>query len=97
MAKKDRKDPFDRFLDSSPIAGTVRLTPRIVVERSKMSLKEIDECAEHGTKPVPRITGRELDLEVGGQLFGRGKIVTEEGKLFFELSEIIEGGKDGDT
>ena len=62
-----------------------------------MSLKEIDECTERGTMPVPGITGRELDLEVGGQLFGRGKIVAEEGKLFFELSEITKGEGDGDT
>lgn len=97
MAKKDERDPFDRFIDSSPIAQTVRLTPRIVVERSKMTLKEIDECAEKGKMLVPGITGRELDLEVGGQLIGRGKIITEKGKLFFELSKIIEGGEDGDT
>lgn len=97
MAKKDKKDRFDRFIDSSPIAGTVRLTPHIVVERRKMSLKEIDECAERGTMQVPDITGGMLDLEVGGQLFGRGKIVAEEGKLFFELSEITKGEGDGDT
>jgi hypothetical protein len=97
MAKKAEKGTFDRFIDSSPIAQAVGLTPCIVVDRKKMSLQEIDGYAVQGTMPLSGIRDRELDLEVGGQLFGRGQVVTEEGKLFFELSEIIEGGEDGDT
>ena len=81
---------LDQFLNNSIIAAKVKLEPRIVVQRTFLKprdLLDIRERQHYG--PVPD-KEKICELEVGGQVLARGKIIRRRGELFFKILERFE-------
>jgi flagellar motor switch/type III secretory pathway protein FliN len=92
---KTNKDTVKTFIDSSSIAEIVKLSPRIICSRSKMGLLELSSLAEGGSVEIIPLEDRELDLEVGGRIIARGRLMKEKGTEFFQITELVEGDDGG--
>lgn len=86
-------DRLRTFLESSPLAERVRLKARVVLHRARLTprgIRAIREAGRYG--PIPR--PEELcELEVGGQVVARGRIVRRRGECWFQVLET--GGQEG--
>ena len=74
------------FLQDSPLARRIKLPARIIVQRTSLSPGELMQIKEQGDYgPVP---GEEeiCELEVGGEVIARGKIVKKRGEYYFKRS-----------
>ena len=79
-----------QFLDSSAIAAKVKLSPEVVVQRLLLTPGEILEIRRAGRYgPVPE-KERICELEVGGQVLARGKIVRRRGEYYFKILDKID-------
>jgi len=81
---------LDRFFSESAIAEKIRLESRIVLQRTKLSpgdLVEISKKKEYG--PVPQ-DERLCELEVGGLVLAKGRIVKKRGEYYFKVTEMPE-------
>jgi hypothetical protein len=78
------------FLDSSVVAVTVKLAPRIVVQRTELTPQDLVEIRGAGKYGPLAQKDRICELEVGGQLLARGKIVRRRGELCFKVLETVE-------
>ncbi len=78
------------FLAGSPLARSLRLPARIVLQRTKLTAQElaaIPRAESYG--PVPEAE-RACELEVGGQVLARGRIVKRRGAYWFRVRETKE-------
>ncbi len=81
------------FFEKSPLARKIKLPTRVVIQRTQLTpgeMMQIKEKGEYG--PIPR---REqiCELEAGGRVLARGKIVRRGGEYFFKVSESYGGGE----
>ena len=85
-------ETFARFLQESPIARTVALQGRVVVHSMSLTLKELSTFL---SQKVSSIGGRRglYDLEVGGQMIARGRIVKKRDGYYFKVTKTLQGGK----
>lgn len=75
------------FLKDSPLADRVKLRSRVVVQRAFLSPREILSIqAEQKYGPVPK-KQRICELEAGGRVLARGKIVKRKGEYYFKVLE----------
>ena len=83
-------ESIDRFFSESKIAEKVHLETRIVLQRTKLSpgdLVQISKKKEYG--PVPQ-NERLCELEVGGLVLAKGRIVKKRGEYYFKATEMPE-------
>lgn len=81
---------LEQFLFNSSLAEQIRLKPRIVVQRTIIKprdLLNIRKRQQYG--PIPD-NERICELEVGGQVLARGKIIRRRGEYFFKILEVVE-------
>ncbi len=78
-------DEVGRFLAESPIAERVSIPTVLILERRRLSAAELEAARAAGTY-VPSL-GLTCELEAGGQVVARGKIVRRGGKSFFKVTE----------
>jgi hypothetical protein len=77
-----------KFLEESVIAERVKVPTRIVVYRSAMDPGSLEDIRESGVfAPKDPET---CELEAGGQVLARGKIVKKGGEFFFKVMEMEE-------
>ncbi len=83
-------DDFRRFLEESPIASEVRLPTRVILRRLRLSPGAIPDMAEGGSF-VPE-GGECCELEAGGRVIARGRLLRRRGESYFKVTEVGEGG-----
>ncbi len=85
-------EPLKSFFENSSIAEKVKLRSRIIIQRTSLTPREvlaIREKQKYG--PIPK--QEELcELEVGGQILARGKIIRRKGEYNFKVLEKIGKG-----
>ena len=74
------------FLSDSPLAGRIALPTRIVVRRVELGTDALAEIMQKGE--FAPAGGDTCELEAGGQVLARGKIVKRRGEIFFKVVEI---------
>jgi len=87
-------DTAQAFMEGSPLAHRIRLGTRVVIQRTRLSpaeLLRIKDQGEYG--PVPR-EQQICELEVGGRIVARGKIVRRRGVYRFKVPEAQAAGSD---
>jgi len=81
-------DKLERFFKESVMAARVTLATQVVVHRDLVSPRSLDALGTSGTY----VTGASVcDLEVGGQVVARGRLVVRGGKRFFQVREMAGG------
>ena len=81
------------FFESSPLAGKIKLPTRIVIQRTQLTPGELMQIKESGRYgPIPK---REeiCELEAGGSVLARGKIVRRRGETYFKVLDSSAGGE----
>ena len=84
-------DSLERFLNDSVVAETVKLVPRIVVQRTALTpqdLLDIRDAEHYGLLPAKELV---CEFEVGGQMLARGKIIKRRGEFYFKILETYIG------
>ena len=81
-------DTFEQFLKQSPMAARVVLPTLVVVGRDKLSSEALATLRTRGTYAGGDAA---CDLEVGGQVVARGRVVTRRGLHYFQVREIAGG------
>ncbi len=82
-------DEVGRFLAESPISERISISTALILERRRLSASELDAIESSGTY-APSL-GAICELEAGGQVVARGKIVRRGGKSFFKVTETGGG------
>ena len=78
-----------RFLETSPLAARVKLPTRIIVHRGGNSPEALAGVIRAGT--YAPAGGDTCELEAGGIILARGKIVKRRGEFYFKVIEKGEG------
>jgi flagellar motor switch/type III secretory pathway protein FliN len=77
------------FLESSPVAERVQVTPRVILRRTEMKAADLRAQLEGGAISLEQLGEEVCDLEVGGQVLARGRLVREQGKCWLRLTEVL--------
>lgn len=80
-------DRLSDFLTHSPIAEQTKLPATVVIKRMHTSSAELLSIKEKGEFGPLVIDGKKCELEIGGQVVARGRIVRNRGKLHFRVTE----------
>ena len=78
-------------MEADPVFfGRLALPSRAVVHRCRLDADALAAAASKGCfVPGP---GETCELEVGGQVVARGRIIRKGGRRFFKVIEIFQGG-----
>jgi flagellar motor switch/type III secretory pathway protein FliN len=69
----------------------VTIPTRVVVHRARMTSAALAQVARTGSYAPPGTAGESVcELEAGGQVVARGRIVRRRGGFFFKVLEIGE-------
>jgi hypothetical protein len=91
----ERDGGISRFLSGSPVASNIRVPVTAVLERPELSAREIIEIRKQGEYGPVEVEGRLCDIEAGGQVIARGKVVRRRGGHFLKIVQVApEGGRD---
>ena len=75
------------FLAESPLAGRVALPTRIVIHRRRLTAAAVEEIRRRGRlDPIPE-EERVCELEAGGMVVARGRLVRRRGDWYFKVTE----------
>ena len=77
------------FLESSPIAERVHVTPRVILRRTEKKVADLQAQLEGGTVRLEDLGGEVCELEVGGQVLAKGRLVRRKGKCWFCMTEVL--------
>ena len=77
------------FLRSSPVAERVRLPARVVVQRTKFTPRELAKIRDQGSYGPVADDETVCELEAGGQVLARGRIVRRRGQWYFQIKEVL--------
>lgn len=80
-------EPTRKFLDTSPIAKRVKLKSSIILHRTRVSPADIVNIRNDKTYEIPPKEAV-CELEVGGKVVAKGKIVKKKGESYFKVEEI---------
>lgn len=83
-------DPFQSFLTDSPLAGNIKLPTRIVLDRLKLSLDDLEKIKNEGKLSAEGVDLKNCSLEIGGAVIALGEIVETEGKAYFKITKTSE-------
>ncbi len=78
-----------RFLGTSPIAGKTKLAGCVVMKRRRMSSMELMNIKEDGEFNAGRVDTNDCELEIGGQVLARGKIIKRRGQSYFKIIDLL--------
>jgi hypothetical protein len=78
-----------KFLEESPIASTVSLLSAVIAHRQKLNPADIGRIME--AKSFSPSGEDVCELEVGGRLVARGKMIRRRGKMYFKVTETAKG------
>jgi hypothetical protein len=82
-------DNVKKFLEESPIASQVTLPTTVIVHRQKLSPSAVGGIIEQAAYTP---SGDDVcELEVGGKLIARGRIVRRRGAGWFKVIEMAKG------
>ena len=79
----------------APIAERVKIMGRVIIHRTQLStgeLVKIKEEKKYG--PVPE-KGEICELEIGGQILARGRIVKKRGGFYFKVIDSVLDNQGG--
>ena len=82
-------DQLADFFEKSPIAERITLPTRIILHRLELSPDTAAAAMEAGALEPP-VEGQCCELEVGGQLIARGKLVRRRGAWCFRVDSTGE-------
>lgn len=82
-------DDINAFLKDSPIAARTRLPVSVVLQRTSLSSAALLEIKERGVYDPDAIDTRDCELEVGGQVLARGKIVKRRAHSYLKITEVL--------
>lgn len=84
-------DNLRRFLEESSTAPRIALPSCVVIRRLKLSPRDVGVMTESATFTP---SGDEVcELEVGGVVVARGKMVRKRGESWFKVTEMAKGEK----
>jgi flagellar motor switch/type III secretory pathway protein FliN len=87
------KDIMDKalqvFLESSPIAERVHITPQVILRRTEKKVADLRAQLEGRTVRLEDLGEEVCELEIGGQMLARGRLVRKQGKCWFRLTEVL--------
>ena len=79
----------EEFLTASPIAAKVKLPARVILRRLTLTPRDI-AAIKSGDLAVSPPNGETVcDLEVGGRIVARGKVVKKRGGFRFRVREVM--------
>jgi hypothetical protein len=81
---------WKRFTEESPLAGKIKVPTRIVVHRFDASSVALSGIL--ASRTFDPEGGEICELEAGGRIVGRGKIVKRRGVHCMKIAEIAEEG-----
>ena len=87
---------LDSFLKESPIAAQVTLPTKVIVHRTRLNPRDLVAiAAEKQYGPIPE--KEELcEIEAGGRVLAKGKIVKRKGEFYFKIMETFSEMKKED-
>ncbi len=84
-------DTVKKFLEESPMAEAVSLPAAVIIHRQKLSPKAVGGIMD---KAVYVPSGEDAcELEVGGRVVARGKIIRRRSGCWFKVTETAKGGE----
>ena len=78
-----------KFLEESPIAPAVSLPSVVIVHRQKLSPAAVGEIM--GSRVFAPSGEEACELEVGGRLVARGRLIRKRGRTYFKVFETAKG------
>jgi hypothetical protein len=84
MLKEASMKSIKVFLEDSPIAEKVRLESRVITHRRVLSPRDLVNKSDG---EYIASSDEVCELEVGGQILAKGKIVRKRGVYFFKVLE----------
>ena len=78
-----------RFLDTSPIAQKTKLAACVVMKRTRMSSLELMNIKEDGEFNAGAVDINACELEIGGQVLARGRIIKRRGQSYFKIVDLL--------
>ena len=82
-------DSVKKFLEESPMASAVTLPAAVIVHRQMLSPAAVGGIMERGSFTP---SGEDVcELEVGGKLIARGRIIRRGGASWFKVTEMAKG------
>ena len=71
--------------------GTVPVEIEVELDRKTMKAREVLELEEGSVICTSRSAGENLNLLIGGALFGSGEIVVTENRLGVRITDFLDG------
>ena len=79
---------MNAFLDSSPIAKRTRLSATVILDRSTQTPADLLSIKEQGVYTPGPIDMRACELEIGGKVIARGRVVKHRGNSYFKVTDL---------
>lgn len=76
------------FLNTSPISKKVKIKGKVVLQRKKMTARDIVSIRQNKTYGVIPEKEKVCELELGGQVLAYGKIIKQKGEYYFKITQI---------
>ncbi len=81
---------IDNFLQKSPIAERIKLSPQIVIHRTKLSANDLVQIKNNGNYGPIEKKEKICELEIDKKIFALGKIVKKSGEYFFKVLQLLD-------
>lgn len=78
------------FINDSFIGTNVKLNADIIIRKTELSPDELAAIRDEG-KYVFREKNKIYEMEIGGEVMARGKIVKKKNGYFFKITDILGG------
>ena len=82
----------EKFIAESPIARQTRLPATVILNREKTSSAALFAAKERGAFGPMEVDIKECELEIGGEVIARGKIVRRRGKTYLKMTSTSVDG-----
>jgi len=83
------KQAIQSFTEKSLIARKVHLRPKIVLHRTFLSTRDIVNIRKQKSYGLIPEKEKLCELEVGGQILTKGKIIKKRGEYFFKIEKLF--------
>ena len=79
------------FLEQSPVARRTRVDANVILTRTTLTAAKLVSIKERGVFTPERIDTNECELEVGGKVVARGRIVKRRGRSYLKITALVSG------